>query len=267
MRILLDPQATDVGQGVFETTETTPSTEATQSTPAQPTEKTETTATPPAQTQGMSKEEIATIVQEAARAVQPKPQPQQMTQEDFNRAMNVFIPNEELVTNILKGGQEAVQALAQIVQGVVRQATTMSAYQAQLLEDKLTGRLSPLEVHYQQAYEAQLMDKFLGENTDLKGFENVIKHVVTSVKQSGKKFANEKEAFKHVADETRAFLKTLPGVTLGASGQGQQGQAQQPQSKTGGTATMSALSAGSQMSASGKQTKQKSSIPGMEVFD
>jgi hypothetical protein len=198
----------------------------------------------------------------ASAPQQAAPQ-RQWTKEEFDRAFNVFNPDEGLVTEILAGGPKAVEAMQKVVQGVVRQATTMAGYQLQQMRDELEGRLTPLQQAHQAQNEERLMGRFLDANKDLKGFEVLIKHVAQGLQAQGRRFDAEDAAFKHVANEVRTLVKQFS-----SSGQGQQGQQTEQQTqKTGASTAMATLSSGSQMAGRPANSGKKAGPAGIEVFD
>lgn len=263
----------DPSEGVFaeaqtspQVTETQPSTQATET----PSVAGAATAPPaaPATISGLTKEDLEKIVttatKQVAQAAPQQAQPQrQWTQEEFNRAFNVFNADEDLVTQVLAGGPKAVEALNRVVTGVVRQATTMAAYQMQQMRDELEGRITPLQAAHQAQNEERLLGRFLDTHNDLKGFEVLIKHVAQGLQANGRRFDTEKAAFDHVANEVRTLVKQFAG-----SGQGQQGQQTQQQTQqTGASSTMATLSSGSQMAGRPATGAKKAGPAGIEVFD
>lgn len=168
----------------------------------------------PAKTTGLDEVAIARILKAAgvgAPAQQQAAEPQ-MTQEEFNQRFNVFNPTVDLIEAIRAGGEPAVAAMAQLVQGAVKQAVTMGSYQAQLLEQRLQQRYAPIETFHQEQQRAQLKAEFIKLHPELADYEVLGDQVVNEFKAQGRKFANKEEAFVAVKNGVHEILKKI-GVT------------------------------------------------------
>lgn len=213
----------------------------------------------------LTAEDIATAIKKAGlgQATPTKQPEKQYSQEDFNRAMNVFDPTPQQVEAILKGGEDAVAALRQIVGGVNKQSLTMASYMIQQAVEqeasKIREEFGPARTFAQQQQEEKLKVEFVEKHPDLKGYEPLLVEVVGQMKASGFNAETKEEAFKALADRARAVIKSLPGMKP-ANGDGKPDPT---------TSRMPTLSSGGQGGiGGGTTTKGKSKgPPGMEVFD
>ncbi len=212
-----------------------------------PVEETPKEAPPAAATTSLSPEAIAQLAAATAGAVQQAvPQQQQkISPEEYSRIMNVYTPTAE-VAKSLGLTEEAVPALAQMLQSVQRQAQTMAALQVEGLRRQFTNQLNPLQVAAQAQNEQALKGEFLKANPEFTGFEPVLDMVYKQMDSEGYKGTKD-NAFKEAAKRARGFIEQLPkgGVkaaapktrmsTVSAGGQGGAGQG------TGGKATQESL--------------------------
>lgn len=209
-----------------------------------------------APTQGsLTAAEIATALKQAGIGVQQPPtqqqqQPRQYTQEEFDRVFNVFrpterhmklfVPNWDTLTPEQK--QESGAVFGEIVNALMKQATTMSHYQLQQFQE---DQFAPVQQFIRQAHEANLKQEFYTQHEDLKPYESLVDAIVAKMKTNG--FNGSKDdAFKIVSEEARKIIKGLPGQN-GTNGQQQQGaNGQQQKPKTTQSSRMSTVSAGGQ---------------------
>jgi hypothetical protein len=146
-----------------------------------------------------------------------------MSPEEMRRMFNIYEPTEALVADIQAGGQKALSALTQIVDGISKQATTIAQYQARQLVEELGGRIAPLEKHYSEAQLDKIKTEFFKEFPDLQGYELICGAVRDQLAQSGFKANSKKEAFAAVAKGAREAIKSLPGAQAAAGGTGAAG--------------------------------------------
>ncbi len=181
----------------------------------------------------------------------------QYTQEDFDKAFNIFKPTPALRDAILAGGDGALAALAEVAQGVAKQVATLAAYQLQEAREQLEAKFSPALTYAQKEQEKALWAEFTEVNKDLKGFEMIVQKVVADMKTNGWKGTKE-EGFKFIADQSRLIIKALPGMAAAQVGAAP-GAAP--------TTRMSTLSGGGQGGAgNGAPAASKSKSPGQAVF-
>lgn len=236
----------------------TPNPTPSQVTPAaSPTPAATPTATPAAPA-GVSREDIQAIVQSVASAVAPKPQPTQLSQAEIDQALRVYRPSAKLVESILAGGEGAVQALHEIVNGTATHAMTVANIQLQDAIQRLEARLNPIQSHIREQQESALKSEFIAAHPNLKGFDPVLKTVYEGMVREGLTFPNKKEAFAEVAKRADAIIKSLPGIGQSAAPAGQ---------ATGQTHSMSTLTGGGQggSGTTGQSTAEKPL--GLRVFD
>lgn len=142
----------------------------------------------------------------------------QYTQEDFDKAFQVFNPSTELVNQIVAGGDGAVQAMTKLRDGLVRQAVTMASYivqdQIEKYEAKFRPQFEPVAKYVTEKQVKELYDDFYDANKDLKPYDSVVQAAVQQLKAEGASFKTKEEGFKSAADRTRAILKTIPGISL-----------------------------------------------------
>jgi hypothetical protein len=245
--------------------------------PSAPAATTPAAPTAPQNVIQLSPEQLQDMVRAAGANVQQPPAapqtPQQApTQEEFDRMFHVVRPNQQQLEAVLGGGPQAIEALTQLLHGAARQATVMAAYQMQEIENRLRTEINPVQSYYREQQEKALYDEFLTTNKHLKEFEPVIKQVVTSLKAQKVNFPNKEAAFKRVADDTVAFIRSLPGLATWQPG----GAAPAAAAPTPGAAPssqtpsgMSTLSGGGQGGAGGQPSggASKSKSAGMQVFD
>lgn len=194
---------------------------------------------------GLSKEQLAEIVQSSVKAVQPQQQ-QQYTQEDFDRAFNVVKVTPEVLAKFgLPATPEAAVAFGELTQAIVRQAVTMASYQVENTKRQLLEQFSqeygPARQFAIEQQEQRLKEEFFTSHPDLKGYDPLLVQVKDQLLREGQDFKGDKQAvFKAVADRTRAIIKSLPGL----NGQNQQQQPQNGSPRP--TGKMSTVSAGGQ---------------------
>jgi len=227
-----------------------------------------------AATAGLSEEQMVRILKAAGVGQPPQQQqqqdpPRQMTQEEFDQRFNVFKPTNEMIEAIRAGGENALAAMAQMAQGINRQATTLMGYQLQLelqkLKQELGGQIAPVSQFMQEQQRQALKKEFLDTHPELADYEILGEKIVAEFQAQGKKFSTKEEAFKAVAEGIKQTLTKI-GVTpkprsqngAAANGSGQQ---------TKSTSRMSTLSGGGQ--GAGNQTKPPKNdkvSDGFEVF-
>jgi hypothetical protein len=207
---------------------------------------------------GVSAEDIALAIKKAGLGQTPSgKEDKPYTMEDFNRVMNVYNPPAGVVEDILAGGDRAVAALGQIVNGVNKQSVTMASYMIQQLREDLETKFATARQFAQKQYEEDLRKEFLTKYTDLKGFEPLLTEIVGQMKASGFQAETKEEAFKAIAERAKVIIKSLPGLQTGARNN--------PTAQPG---KMPALSGGGQGGVGGGNSvpKKPKGPPGIEVF-
>lgn len=216
-------------------------------------------------TTSLSPEQIQQIVTGAVTPLlqqQRQQQPQQQrqyTQDDFNKAFNVWNPDESFVSQFVPNWQELdanarashplTKAFPTMRDALVRQAVTLAAYQIQEEMGKIRGEFGPILEHVNEARREKMKSDFFTEFPHLKPYEAIAMAVGQQIQSNAAASGQQlsvKDAFKLVADETLKTLKAagIDPATAQAAGQG---AAQQ----NNGQHRMNALSNGGQGGAGG----------------
>jgi hypothetical protein len=161
----------------------------------------------------LTPEGIAAAIK-AAGLGQPahSPQPEkQYTQEDFDKAFNVFNITPELLAQLRGEGDLPLKALIALRDGLNKQSVTMASYIAKQVEEKLREEFAPVQTHFQEQQVEKLYNKFFTENEGLKPYDSICKAVVAQMQSEGVKFDSQTAAFKALADRVRLVVQKLPG--------------------------------------------------------
>lgn len=232
----------DDSASTSETSDSAVSTESTQPSGTQPASESQA----PAANNDWSPDKVKEIIAQAAAAgaQQARPQeqapaPKQYTQEDIDKFTNAFKASPELIGELLEGGEKSLTAMSQIVEGVVKQATTISWLQAQMLQKQMGEQMNPAMEYYRGEQVKQLRNEFFDAHADLKGQDKLLSAVKVGIDQErileGK---TKEEAFKIIADRAREVLSANGANGANGNGAQQKPAAQQPR--------MATLSRGSQ---------------------
>lgn len=200
----------------------------------------------PAATNDWTPEKVKDIIAQAAAAgaQQARPQeqaqaPRQYTQEELDKFTNAFKASPELIGELLEGGEKSLAAMSQIVEGVVKQATTVSWLQSQMLQRQMMEEMNPVMEYYRGEQVKQLRNEFFESHPDLKGQDKLLAAVKVGIDQERVLEGKDKqEAFKIIAERAREVLSA--NGANGANGNGAQQKPAAQQSK------MATLSRGSQ---------------------
>lgn len=175
---------------------------------------------------------VKTLAQQNQVQQQQQQQPQ-MTQEEFDKMFNVFkLPADFLTQLRHEDPVVATGALTTMIQGIVRQAATLSAFHTTQELQKLQGQLSPALEFVQTQQMDRLKNEFFEAYPNLKGLEPLLLQIRDSLIKEGKNFKSKEDAFKAVAERAQEILSKIPGYTGGnttnnAGGQQQQASGQQ----------------------------------------
>ncbi len=233
---------------------------------------TETQAAPVASS-GLSKDDVSEILkgafaqmpqQTAAPSTTPEPQ---MSQEDFEKAFNVYKASPELLAQLRSEDPKiALQAVHALRDGIIRQAMTMAEYRVQQHLEKLLGEhVAPLQSYVTEQQATSFRNDFFKKNPELEKYESLVDAVSVKLEKSGWKGKTRDEVFKKYAEETNTIVKQL----LAAGGQNG-GQAQTTTGSaaaTPGKNRMSTLTGGGQQAGGQRQAPGSKGPPGVEVFD
>lgn len=202
------------------------------------------------------------------QTTQPQQPNRQYTQDDFDKAFNVYRPSKDAVAKLRKAFVaaeedpaligEAIATLTDMLHGAARQAVTMSGYHLAEIEEKLTGMVQPALSYVAEQREAALRDEFYGKHKDLKQWDPIVRQVVESIKKEGFNGTKD-EAFALVEQRTKEVIKQLPVGSAPNGAPPAEGQAP--------SHSMSTLTSGGQGGGqpSGQPSGKKS--PGMSVWD
>lgn len=235
-------------------------------------EKVQPEAQPQAQpTIGLTADQLADAFKKAGigQPVQQQEEPQ-MSEEEFNRRLNVYQPTPQLLKAIREGDEvAALSELTAMVQGITRYAATLSGLAMQQRMAEMDKRYQPALSHAQAQQMKQWKEDFTKQFPDLAPYEALGENVVAALKAEGAKFKTIDEAFGEVSKRMRTVLKQMGidasktanqnGSNAGIAAQTQQGQ----------QTRMSTLSGGGQGAGNSTGQAQKSGnrSAGLEVFD
>jgi hypothetical protein len=180
-----------------------------------------------------------------------------MSEAELQKMLNVYVPDKAVLQRILRNESEddAVAALNEMLSGVVRQATTTSWYQSQLLQRQLADRMSPIETFYQQQQQEREQKEFFKSYGDLEPFVELLPAVQDAVDKAGmweKVGKDKKKYFEAVAKTAENWIqKANPSFKLGA-GSAVAGTASGGSTVASGAPKMAQLSAGGTSGAGGQ---------------
>ena len=218
----------------------------------------------------LTKEDVASIVSGAVTESRKQTETErQQTQEELDKAFNVFKVTPEHVTKLLTGlrgedeqSVEAVRAhLNDMFQAIARQAVTIAGAQLARWKSEFNEQFKPYaEILRTQQYK-QLADEFYRTYPEFQGREALVDQVAKNLTQNASQTLTKEQAFEAVAANVREILKQLGLESNPASAGGDTGKRQQ--ATTG--SRMPPLSSGGQIG--GSQTSNKGGgPPGLEVF-
>lgn len=198
----------------------------------------------------------------------PAEQPRQYSQEDFDKAFNVYKPTKVLIQRLRKAmaaedaaaEDDALAAIVELVQGTNKQAVTMSAYQMEALKEELMKQFAPLQTDIAQRREEALKNEFYATFEDLKQHSLLVDAVTAQLRLKGGFPAGttKEKAFEVVAGEVKKILAALPGGNGAAPTSGQP----KPQPSRMSTLTSGGQGGGGGQGGASKPTKS----PGHAVF-
>lgn len=245
-----------VEEGAHDTGGGTSSGANTQSAPAPATQQqtTQTQAPPPsAPAAAPTAEQIAEQVASRLAPPQQGQQPKQYTREELDQMFNVYQPQADLITAIREGDEAgAIQAIATLRDGLIKQANTLAQYQMTILRDELLQQVAPALQSVAMQHARQQEEAFYTANPDLNQRRELVKTVYAAMRNEGTRFSTPQEASKALADRVRALAGLTtptqpPGGSLPASSQQQQpqGQGARPAALGGGGSGAAASPGGS----------------------
>lgn len=204
----------------------------------------------------LSREDITAAVREGVR--QPPPQ-REYTREELNQMFNVWQPTTELVQRINAGGEDAVKAMFELRDGLSKQFGTLLKYQMDIIRSELSERMSPALSLVAEQTAAKDRAEFFSQHEDLQPHESLVQTVFNALKAEGYQAATKAEAYKTLADRTRALLPTTGGNGSGAR------QPAGTRTTTTPTKRPASLSSGSQAGGGGPSAPA-APFPGAEIW-
>ena len=184
--------------------------------------------------------------------------------EELEKTFNVWKPSAELVAQLRsEKPEDALAALAQIRDGLLRQAMTMAEYRVQqLLKGMRENELSPIQTYVSEQQATSFRNDFFKTNPDLEQYETLIDGVAAKLQAANAlQGLSRKDIMKKFADDSNIIVKQLL-----AKG----GESSTPTNgKTTGSSPsrkMSTLTGGGQPTG-GRAAAAPKGPSGMEVFD
>lgn len=157
---------------------------------------------------------IAKAIRDGFGAAPAPSTPQkEWTQAEIDKHFNVYNASEADLTAVLAGGPEAVAALNKILQGAVKQATTIGHYAAMKQVGEFRNEVTPHLTAAQQVAQDASKSRFFSANKDLEGADEVLE-MVTAQLQKENAFAGmktEKEVHTAIATRAKALMGKFTG--------------------------------------------------------
>lgn len=148
--------------------------------------------------------------------VQHQPQaPRQMSQEDINKALNVYTVTPEEFNGLFteQDSAKAAGILNGMLQKAVVQAVTMSKHLIEDQANQLSSRVQPYMQFADAQREVMLREQFFIANPDLKGQDlligNVMNQLAIERQQGAYRPQSEAQVFSDVATRTKALIASL----------------------------------------------------------
>lgn len=173
---------------------------------------------------GITKEDIEAILErvmpaavaagkseEPAAAVATAPT---YTQEQYDQMFNVYKPTADLLTRMRsEDPQVALKALAEMQQGLIKQAMTMAEYRMQQYRDSILKKygddLAPIQSFVTEQQATSFRNDFFKDYPDLEPYETIVDAVAAKLQGQGWQGKDRKDVMKRFADESQAVVQTL----------------------------------------------------------
>jgi hypothetical protein len=157
-------------------------------------------------------------ITEAVRAgVTPPAQERQYTQAELDQMFKVYNPTEDVVTKLLAGGQDALDALKMVREGLGTQFATLLKYQLDVFKRELNDQYSPALTYAQEARAEKERENFYKDNEDLRDHELQVDIAYKSLIGEGKQFNTVQDARKALADRARQLIPNSNGSGSGTT--------------------------------------------------
>lgn len=181
--------------GVFDAPETTD---------AEATTTDKETVTPEVKpTPSLTPEQITAAVREGVR---PEEKAREYTPEELDQIFKVWKPGDEIVTKLLAGGKDAVDALVLMREGLAGQFGQLVKYELEVLKKQLTAEYGPSVQWATEARQERDREAFFKANEDLRDHEKLVDIAYKSLLGEGKKFPSLAEANKALADRAKTLI-------------------------------------------------------------
>lgn len=201
----------------------------------------------------------------------PTQQQQAYTQDQIDQMLRVYRADEALVEKMFGDyatPQQRVEALNNMIQGVVQHVVTVMQYSQQNLMQDLQGRFSPALDMVQEQKESNFTSALTAAYPTLKGHESVVRDVIQSLKAQGYKAKDGIEAGRTVAAQVERLLKIgNPQFQLRPTANPQNPQRQRSNSSMPPMAQQTGRSGGGGSSPGGGGSRGGNQKPGWNVFD
>jgi hypothetical protein len=125
---------------------------------------------------------------------------------------NVWEPTEDIVQRILAGGQDGLQAMMEMRDGLSRQFGTLLQYQMEVVRRDMMEHMTPAITFAREQAAARDREDFFGQNEDLRAHEQLTQTVFDALKAQGYQAPDKTTAYKTLADRTRALLGNGTGA-------------------------------------------------------
>jgi len=208
---------------------------------------------------------------------QQQTQQRQYTEDEYNRAFNVWQPSDELLAQL--GSEDPTQrkaALKALRDGIVKQTLTLAEARMQMYRDAVYNEhIAPIQSFVSEQQARSFRDDFFKSYPDLAPYETVVEAVAAKLQTTGYQANSRQEVMKRYATDTRKVIKTLLARAKGTNSNGggdssaavASGQAGKPPANGG--KRMSTLTSGGQGGSSKAPAGNANARgpKGIEIFD
>jgi hypothetical protein len=184
-------------------------------------------ATPPVTLTPEQLQQLAGLMRgpEPQQQQQQVQQPQTVEQMDdatFAKTFNIVSVDAgtyEQILGVPPSSPQQVAALHTTLQGIARQAVTMSRYLAEKMVNEkfsqLETQVQPLAQTHREQMENRVKDTFFTKYADLKAYEPGIREIVDAARARGMQFPTQEAAMEYVATTARKLFNVAPGAVAG----------------------------------------------------
>lgn len=177
-------------------------------------------ASPPAQQLQLDPAALAQAFKAAGLGQQTPQQQAPPSPQELAKLLNKFEFTDELF-NALRSDDPATarQAYAKMIEGVVKEAVTVSSHYTGHHVGQLRGQLEPISQQVGQISQRQMFKDFYKANPGLKQYDSVVKTVLTGLAgQEGLEVKSNEDLYKLLAETSESTIKQInPNFTLQAA--------------------------------------------------